>query len=413
MLCAGREKVTTLLCLRARFISSTSIRAKHPTPVNDRPLSYTMSPGKLSTKPRIVSLGCPRFVGEDYLAEFQKDFDFEVLEAINRKETQEMLPAMVAERPIDGFVVRMGTPPYEPFDEDLLNALLPHCKIITSASAGFVSFLPAMLENSWSGRKVSPADQSPSMTKNEFDVDWMTANKVWFCNTVDAVAEPTADMAMFLTLAVLRDTTRGEKQARDGSWKANIVPARDPAGLTLGIVGAGAIGKYLARKAAAFNMKIAYHNRRQLSKQEEEQYGLTYYASLKELLAVSHVVSINCPLNKQTTNMISHDQFAAMKDGCFFINTARGPVVDEDALIQALESGKVTRAGLDVFHNEPHIKDYFRTSDKVVLQPHMGGLTDVAFQKSERECFENIRSLFETGRPVAPVNEVKQEKLAK
>jgi hypothetical protein len=98
-----------------------------------------MSPGKISNKPRVVCLGTPKFVGEDYLQDFQQDFDFEVLDATNRKEVQEMLPPMVAERPIDAFVIRMGTPPYEPFDEGLLKALLPHCKIITSASAGFVS----------------------------------------------------------------------------------------------------------------------------------------------------------------------------------------------------------------------------------------------------------------------------------
>lgn len=95
-----------------------------------------------------------------------------------------------------------------------------------------------------------------------------------------------------------------------------------------------------------------------------------------------------------------------MKDGSFLVNTARGPVVDEDALITALESGKVARAGLDVFHNEPNINKYFQTSSKCVIQPHMGGLTDSAFRKSERECFENIRSLFMTGRPVAPVNNI-------
>ncbi|EXJ83396.1 hypothetical protein A1O1_07018 [Capronia coronata CBS 617.96] len=339
-----------------------------------------MSSAATPTKPRVVALGNPKYVGEDYLAEFQKDFEFEVLEATNRAETQKMLPNMVADRPIDAFIIRMGTPPYEPFDDDLLKALLPHCKIITSASAGF----------------------------NEFDVDWMTKNNIWFCNTVDAVAEATADMAMFLILAVLRNTTQAERQARDGTWKANIVPARDPGGLTLGIIGAGAIGKYVAKKAVVFNMKIVYHNRRQLPKEEEDRYGLTYYLKLEDLLAASDVVSVSCPLNQQTTNLLSYDEFAAMKDGAFLVNTARGPVVNEDALIQALESGKVTRAGLDVFHNEPNIKEYFRTSEKVVVQPHMGGLTDLAFQKSERECFQNIRSLFKTGRPVAPVNEVMQ-----
>lgn len=95
-----------------------------------------------------------------------------------------------------------------------------------------------------------------------------------------------------------------------------------------------------------------------------------------------------------------------MRPGSFLVNTARGAIVNEEALIEALESGKVARAGLDVFENEPNIRPYFRQSDKVVVQPHIGGLTDVAFMKSERECFENIRSLFKTGRLINPVNDV-------
>ena len=167
-------------------------------------------------RPRVVSLGDPKFIGQDYLDEFQKEFDFDILDATDRKETQEKLPKLIAEHgPIDAFIVRMGTPPYEPFDEHLLKALVPHCKIITSASAGY----------------------------NEFDVDWMTRSGIWFCNTIDAVAEATADMALFLILAVLRNTTVAEKQARNGIWKQGIVPSRDPTGLTLGIVGLGSIGK--------------------------------------------------------------------------------------------------------------------------------------------------------------------------
>jgi phosphoglycerate dehydrogenase-like enzyme len=96
-----------------------------------------------------------------------------------------------------------------------------------------------------------------------------------------------------------------------------------------------------------------------------------------------------------------------MKDGAFLVNTARGPVVDEKALIAALESGKVTRAGLDVFANEPSPDPWFLQSDKVVIQPHLGGLTDSAFQKAERECFENIRAFFTKGKANSPVMEVK------
>lgn len=110
-----------------------------PTPFN-LSQSLTLSIAMVH-KPRIVSLGNPKFAGADYIEEFKKDFDFEVLEATNREETKAWLPGMVAKakRPIDGFIIRMGTPAYEPFDEELLNPLLPGCKIITSASAGFVS----------------------------------------------------------------------------------------------------------------------------------------------------------------------------------------------------------------------------------------------------------------------------------
>ena len=164
----------------------------------------------------MVALGKPKYISPEYLARFCNDFNYSVLEASDRKQTQEMLPECIkTDGPIDAFIIRMGTVPYEPFDADLLSALAPDCRIICSASAGY----------------------------NEFDVDWMADRGMYFCNTVDAVAEATADMAMFLILAVLRDTTRGEKSARAGTWRGGLVPTRDPTGLTLGIVGMGAIGK--------------------------------------------------------------------------------------------------------------------------------------------------------------------------
>ena len=192
-------------------------------------------------------------------------------------------------------------------------------------------------------------------------------------------------------------------------WKTpGIVPARDPSRMTLGIVGMGTIGKHLARKARAFNMRVKYYNRRRLSIDDEAACNAKYMSSLHELLSSADVVSINCPLNEETTNLISTAEFAAMKPGAFFVNTARGAIVDEAALIAALESERVSRAGLDVFCNEPHIHEYFRTSDRVVCTPHMGAATDEAFRRGERECLENIQALFRTGRPVAPVNEVEK-----
>ncbi|KAF4302185.1 ankyrin repeat containing protein [Botryosphaeria dothidea] len=338
-------------------------------------------------QPHVVCLGAPKYAGEAYLASFSQTFRFSILAAADRAETIAGLPALIARSgPIDAFVVRMGTPPYEPFDEALLAALAPACRIITSASAGF----------------------------NEFDVDWMGRQGILFCNSVDAVAEATADMAVFLLLATLRNTSRAERSARAGRWRGGpaggLVPARDPAGLTLGIVGMGAIGKHLARKAAVFGLKIRYYNRRQLPASQEEAYKAAYCGSLHELLASSDVVSLNCPLNEETTNLISTAEFDAMRDGAFLINTARGAVVDEAALKVALTTGKVARAGLDVLCNEPNVDPWFFEQENVILQPHLGGLTDVAYQKAERECFENIRAYFETGKANSPVNADRLEK---
>ena len=153
-------------------------------------------------------------------------------------------------------------------------------------------------------------------------------------------------------------------------------------------------------------MKVQYFNRTRLSSADEALYNATYCPTLENLLQTSDVVSVNCPLNVATTNLISHNEFAQMKDGVFFVNTARGPIVNEDALIEALKSGKVSRAGLDVFEAEPRINKYFVDSDRCIIQPHLGGMTNRARRDGEIECFENIKALFKTGRPVAPVNEI-------
>lgn len=169
-------------------------------------------------KPHVVCLGTPKYAGEDYIASFSQSFSFNILDASNRSETISKLPSLTSSHgPIDAFIIRMGTPPYEPFDGELLSALTPSCKIITSASAGY----------------------------NEFDVDWMSKEGIIFCNSVDAVAEATADMAVFLLLATLRNSSNAERSVKEGKWRSGtgLVPARDPTGLTLGIVGMGAIGK--------------------------------------------------------------------------------------------------------------------------------------------------------------------------
>ncbi|PGH36932.1 hypothetical protein GX50_00166 [[Emmonsia] crescens] len=340
-----------------------------------------MSSSAAGAKPKVLALSYPAYTSEEYLADFKSKYDFHVLKSAGRAGAIPEIAQLVARNgPYDAVMVRMGTLPFEPFDEELFGALVPHCKIIASGSAGY----------------------------NEFHVDWMTRNKIWFCNTRNAVSEATADMSMFLILAVLKNATVAERSAREGGWKDGLVPTKDPRDLTLGIVGMGSIGKHLARKALAFNLKIKYYNRTQLPADDEAQYSATYCATLDELLSASDIVSINCPLNPATRGLIGRKEFAKMKDGVYFINTARGKIVDEDALVDALKSGKVKMAGLDVFPNEPEINPYYITSDKVIIQPHVGGLTDGAFSLSERECFENIKACLSTGTPIAPINFVER-----
>ncbi|KAL7792122.1 D-isomer specific 2-hydroxyacid dehydrogenase [Trichoderma ceciliae] len=330
-------------------------------------------------KPRVAILGNVKYVAEEYLESIKAELDIEFLKSSNRQELQDELPRFVSQSgPVDALIFLADTPGFKPINAELLSVLAPHCRVIASAWAGY----------------------------NEFDVPWMTGQGIWFCNTVDAVAEATADLAIFLTLSVVRNTYVAEKRIRQGGWYEGLVPTRDPTGMTLGIVGMGSIGRYLSVKAKAFHMKVKYYNRKRLSREAEDQCQAEYCSSLEELLSQADVVSINCPLTPATRNLISHAEFGSMKDGVFLINTARGPIVDEEALIAALESGKVSRAGLDVFANEPSINEYFRTSDKVVLQPHMGGWTEEAIRRAERECFENVLRWKREGRPVAPVNEV-------
>ncbi|VUC29952.1 unnamed protein product [Clonostachys rosea] len=289
--------------------------------------------------------------------------------------------ALVAEAastvgPFYGAVIGMKNGPYERFDEELFGPLLPSLKIVACVNAGF----------------------------NEFDLDWFTKNSIFVTNTLHAVAEPTADITIMLILNTLRDFSRFERQVKTGGWRGNpTAPPKDPNGLLLGIIGMGKIGKHVARKAQVFGMKVQYFNRRQIDAEEEKKLNVKY-VSFSDLLATSDIVCINCPLTDETRGMIGEAEIASMKDGVFLINTGRGAVVEEAALIKGLWSGKIERAGLDVFDNEPVINPFFRGEDRCIVQPHMGSFTDVAWKNAYHECLANISALLSSGKPVSPVN---------
>ncbi|KAL3295201.1 glycerate-and formate-dehydrogenase [Colletotrichum asianum] len=335
------------------------------------------TPQSLGRKPRVLSIASPSYAGDDFVSKFQSTCDLHIILPSDRKGTAQAISARNSDGPFDAVLIGMGNGGYERFDEGLLGPLLPELKIVASVNAGY----------------------------SEFDMEWFNKNKIVVTNTVDAVAEPTADIAIFLMLGALRDTSRLEAEIRNGRWRGGSkLPLLDPKGRTLGIVGMGKIGKHVARKSQVFGMKVQYYNRTQLSPEEENHLSVEYAGSLEALLKKSDVISINCPLTPETRGLIGADEFAKMKDGVILINTGRGPVVNEAAFIEALESGKVARAGLDVFDGEPNVNSYFRNSTRCIVQPHMGSWTDVAWGNAYREAMDNIAVFFSTGKAVSQVN---------
>ncbi|KAK2597270.1 hypothetical protein N8I77_013130 [Diaporthe amygdali] len=304
------------------------------------------------------------------------------LDAEDRDQLLAKIPKHIAKYgPYQALVARLSPKPYEPFDAELLSPFMPHLRIVVSAQCGY----------------------------NDFDVNWMTNQGIWFCNSRNATCEATADMAMFLVLGVLRNTSLAEQNLRNGLWRAGLGLGQDPSGKTLGIVGMGKTGSLLARKASiAFGMRVAYwnHSGRSVSAPSNSFYRRC--DTLDDLLKCSDIVSLHCPLTEGTRGLMSRDKFNKMRYGSYFINASRGALVDDEALVESLETGKIRRAGLDVFDNEPAgIHPYFRSRpDKVVVQPHMGGLTEASFARAAAECFGNLRNYFETGSPWTAVNEV-------
>ncbi|KAH8900431.1 hypothetical protein GQ53DRAFT_815312 [Thozetella sp. PMI_491] len=233
---------------------------------------------------------------------------------------------------------------------------------------------------------------------DSIDVALCTARGIHVSNCPLVVDDATADCAMFLILAALRGFNNGILAIRNGEWKGAVPPpplGHDPQGKVLGILGMGGIGRNLKKKADAFGMTTIYHNRSQL---RGELAGGAEYVSFDELLAKSDVLSLNLPLNQNTRNIVSTNEFAKMKRGVVIVNTARGGVMDEDALVTALESGQVWSVGLDVYQQEPNIHSGLVSNPHVCLLPHMGTSTVETKTKMELCMLGNCRSALEKGR---------------
>jgi lactate dehydrogenase-like 2-hydroxyacid dehydrogenase len=222
-------------------------------------------------------------------------------------------------------------------------------------------------------------------------------------NTPGVLTDCTADLALSLILAVARRTGEGERQLRAGEWRGwspTHMAGAKVSGKTLGIVGMGRIGKATARRAHfGFGMKIVFFNRSAVDDEETRAMGAVQMQTLEGLLTASDFVSLHCPGGAENRHLIDARSLRLMKPGAFLINTARGDVVDQDALIGALERREIAGAGLDVFDGEPAVPEALKRLENVVLLPHLGSATEETRVAMGMKVVENLTAFFE-GRPV-------------
>jgi len=224
-------------------------------------------------------------------------------------------------------------------------------------------------------------------------------------NTPGVVVDDTADLAFGLMIAVSRRFSEGETLLRLGLWdkfSLNFMLGSSVHGKILGIVGMGDIGTAVARRAHGFNMHIIYHNRHR-NETAEDELGAVYCERLETLLSQADIVSLHCPLTTATHHLINADTLHLMKSNAILINTARGPVIDEAALIEALSGGIIAAAGLDVFEYEPRIAAELRNLKNTVLVPHLGTATHEARHAMGQSVIANIVSYIRTGKVINEV----------
>ncbi len=240
---------------------------------------------------------------------------------------------------------------------------------------------------------------------NNIDVGAATERGIPVTNVPGVLTHATADLAWALILATARRVAEGDRYVRDGrfdGWAPMLMAGAEVHGKTLGVVGAGRIGAEVLRRGKGFSMELLYHNRNRREDLEKELGAR--HVSLDRLLRESDFVSIHTPLTPETSGIIGEEQIRAMRPSAFFINTARGDVVDEEALIAALADGTIAGAGLDVFLGEPKVDLRLLAMDNVVVLPHVGSATVKSRTDMSVLSVENVVALVNGGRPDNLVN---------
>jgi len=239
------------------------------------------------------------------------------------------------------------------------------------------------------------------------DVDAATEKGIWVANVTDYCGEEVSDQAMGLFLSCVRKTARRDAQVRQGKWAVNTSdPIHRIKGSTFGFLGFGMIARIVCRKLKGFELGKILAADPFLDEETVAAHGVEL-ADFETVLRESDYISIHMPLNEKTRHIIGKDEFAMMKPTAVLINTSRGPVVDEDALAEALENGQINSAGIDVFEQEPLPRDSrLRQLENITLSDHTGWYSEESMSELKTKTALNVKAVLEGGKPNYPVNEI-------
>ncbi|ODQ82689.1 hypothetical protein BABINDRAFT_159218 [Babjeviella inositovora NRRL Y-12698] len=324
----------------------------------------------MSVKPKILRLGRVEFAHQAW-ERFARVAEIVDMDATNREDFIHDLRTKYQD--IIGVSRSLHTLPQTGrFDEELMAHFPPSCGAIANCGAGY----------------------------DDIDTAALTKRNIQLSNIPSAVDASTADTAMFLVLSALRRFQQGHQGLLEGKWPtskcAGAPLGHDPAGKTFGILGMGGIGSEIRDRARGFGFgKIVYYNRARLSPELE---GGAEYVSFEKLLSQSDIISISIPLNPHTRHLINRETISQMKDGVVLVNTARGGIIDEEAFVDAVKSGKIAAAGLDVYENEPMANEEVLRLENVTTVPHMGSHTYETIQAMEECVIDNLEAFLRTGK---------------
>jgi len=236
------------------------------------------------------------------------------------------------------------------------------------------------------------------------DLEAAKARGIAVTNTPEVLTDATAEIGIFLILGACRRASEGIEAARESNWKwsADYLIGKQLTGARLGVLGMGRIGQKIAKIAKSLGMIIHYHNRSKLS--EDKEQGAIYHDNLKDLLSVSDVLSICCPASKETVDMINKETIEYLPKGAVVTNVARGDIVDDEALIDALERRKVYAVGLDVYKNEPNLNPGYLKHKSAFILPHLGSATKETRTAMANLAIDNLDEFFKTGNCKNKVN---------